>query len=149
MAAMRRWDPFRELVGIQNELNRLFGRTFGGELSDTESAGGWTPPMDVHESPEGFTVTLELPGMTTGDVDITVEDNVLTVSGERKFYEGVNEDAFHRIERRYGRFVRRIVLPQQCDPEKVEASMHEGILNISVPKAEQAKPRRIEVKATS
>lgn len=149
MAAMRRWDPFRELVGIQNEMNRLFGQTFGGDVGDAESAGSWSPPMDVHETPERFTITLELPGMTTGDIDITVEDNVLSISGERKFYDEVNEDAFHRIERRFGRFQRRIVLPQQCDPEKVQASMDNGILTVEVPKAEQAKPRRIEVKATS
>ncbi len=145
--SMRRWDPFRDLNAIQHEINRLFGR-YGTESSDVGSRAAWSPELDIYETQDKFSVVLELPGMTTEDVDITVEDGVLTVSGERKFYNEVNEESFHRIERRFGSFARRITLPQQLDAGKISASMVEGILTIEVPKSEQAKPRRIEVKAT-
>lgn len=147
MATMTRWDPVRELAGIQGEINRLFGRTFDSDLTEGQWTGDWVPPMDVQESSDNFTITVELPGMTSGDVDITVEDQVLTISGERKFYSEVNQDDFHRVERRFGRFHRRVALPRQCDPSKVDASMTDGLLTIEVGKVEQAKPRRIEVKA--
>jgi HSP20 family protein len=143
---MRRWDPFRDLMAIQNEMNRLFGRAYGtGEAAESESQGSWVPPLDVYETPERYTIIVELSGMTTEDVEITVEDAILTLRGDRKFYAGMPEDAFHRIERRYGPFQRRITLPQQCDTAKIDASMSNGLLTIEIGKAEQAKPRRIEV----
>ena len=145
--AIRRWDPFRDLQSIQNEMNRLFGRTYGGEREDVVPQGAWAPELDIFETEDKFTVVLELPGMTTDDVSITVENGVLTVSGERQFYKDVKEDSFHRIERRYGNFVRRITLPQQADTTKISAGMKDGVLTIDVPKAEQSKPRKIEVKA--
>ena len=147
--AIRRWDPFRDLQSIQNEMNRLFGRTYGGEAGDVASSAAWAPELDIYETEDKFTVVLELPGMTTEDVNITVENGVLTVGGERKFYNEVKEESFHRIERRYGNFVRRINHPQHADTTKISASMSEGLLRIEVPKSEQAKPRKIEVKATS
>src|ERR1700730_2557240 len=106
--AVRRWDPFRDLLGIQNEMNRLFGRTYGpGESAEAETQGSWVPPLDVYETQDRYIITAELAGMTTGDVDITVEDNVLTLRGERTFYGDVPEESFHRIERRFGPFQRR------------------------------------------
>ena len=176
--AVRRWDPFRDLLAIQNEMNRLFGRTYGGEGAGTvgtvdEPLGGlghsgaaqgpaadvasdagphargtWAPALDVFETPEKVNVAVELPGMSASDVEITVEDNVLTVQGDRPFYKGANEEAFHRIERRFGPFQRRIALPKQSDTQRISASMEEGVLTIEVPKVEHAKPRRIEVKAS-
>lgn len=144
--AVGRWDPFRDLLSIQNEMNRLFGRTYGSAPTDVETGGTWAPALDVYETKERYVVVVELPGMTTGDVDITVEDNVISLKGERTFYEGVSEDAFHRVERRFGPFQRRIALPQQCDTARIAASMADGVLTIDVPKAETAKPKRIEVK---
>ena len=167
--AASRWDPFRDLLAIQNEMNRLFGRTYGGEGAGTVGTAGepatadpapdvadvapyargtWTPALDVLETPEKVNVLVELPGMSASDVEITVEDNVLTLKGDRPFYRGVSEDAFHRIERRFGPFQRRIALPKQSDTERISASMEEGVLTIEVPKVEQARPRRIEVKAS-
>ncbi len=142
-----RWDPFRDLMGIQNEMNRLFGRTYGSESGEFDARGAWAPAMDIYETPDRFAIVVELPGMNSGDVDITVEDGILSVSGERKFYSDVSEESFHRIERRYGSFQRRITLPQQADAGKIDASMSNGTLKIEVAKAEQAKPKRIEVKA--
>ena len=160
--AMGRWDPFRDLLAIQNEMNRLFGRTYGGQGAAVETAGdaaaptemasdprgSWAPPLDVFETPEKLSVAVELPGMSASDVEITVEDNVLTLRGQRPFYKGANEEAFHRIERRFGPFQRRITLPKQSDAERISAQMDEGVLMIDVPKIEQARPRRIEVKAS-
>lgn len=146
--AVRRWDPVRDLVSIQNEMNRLFGRTYGSDTSDTEPQAHWAPPVDIFQIDDKFTIVAELPGMTTGDVDITVEDAILTICGDRKYYEGIGDDAFHRVERRFGSFIRRVALPPHSDTSNIEASMQEGLLRIEVPKAEQAKPKRIEVKAT-
>jgi HSP20 family protein len=161
--ATSRWDPFRDLLAIQNEMNRLFGRTYGGQGGTIETAGEgaappaemppdprgtWAPPLDVFETPDKLNVLVELPGMSASDVEITVEDNVLTLRGQRPFYEGASEEAFHRIERRFGPFQRRIALPRQSDAERISALMEEGVLTIEVPKIEQAKPRRIEVKAS-
>jgi HSP20 family protein len=163
---VRRWDPFRDLLAIQNEMNRLFGRTYGGEgagsvgtvgepaAADVAADAGpyakgtWAPALDVFETPEKVNVAVELPGMSASDVEITVEDNVLMLQGDRPFYKGANEEAFHRIERRFGPFQRRIALPRQSDTQRISASMEEGVLTIEIPKVEHARPRRIEVKAS-
>jgi HSP20 family protein len=143
---MSRWDPFRELSSIQNELNRLFGRTFTGEVGEREAA--WVPAVDIAETQERFLITAELPGVEPDDVDISVENSVLTLRGERKFYRETREDDFHRIERRFGAFARSITLPSTADPERINASFDAGLLTIEVPKREEAKPRKIQVKAT-
>jgi HSP20 family protein len=146
--AVRRWDPFRDLLGIQNEMNRLFGRTYGpGESAEAETQGSWVPPLDVYETQDRYIITAELAGMTTGDVDITVEDNVLTLRGERTFYGDVPEESFHRIERRFGPFRRRVSLPQGSDTRHIQASMADGLLTIEVAKVAKAQPVRVEVKA--
>ena len=144
-----RWDPFRDLMSIQNELNRLFGRTYGGsgEGAGTTS-GAWVPPLDIYETEDRFVVTVELPGVAAESVDVSIEDSTLTIRGERSFYSDVPEEAFHRVERRYGPFGRSLTLPQTADPARIEAGFDRGVLTIEVPKAEQAKPKRIEIKAT-
>lgn len=147
--SVTRWDPFRDLMSIQGELNRLFGRTFSSDLDESNARGAWVPVLDVYETPEKFTLIAELPGMRAGDVDVTVEDNVLRLSGERKFYSEVNEESFHRVERRFGTFQRRITVPRQCDSSRIEASIDNGVLTIEIPKVEEAKPKKIEVKATN
>lgn len=143
-----RWDPFRDLVSIQDELNRLFGRTFtGGESMRPAAAGSWMPAMDVYETEESIVAKLELPGIEPGDVDVSVEDHTLTVSGTREFTSDTNEENYHRVERRYGSFVRSISLPQTADVERVSASFDKGVLTVEVPKVERAKPKKIEIKA--
>jgi HSP20 family protein len=143
-----RWDPFRDLVSIQDELNRLFGRTFAGaEATRAVGAGTWMPALDVYETEDRFVAKLELPGIDPGAVDVSVEDSTLIISGKREFESEVNEEDYHRIERRYGAFTRSIGLPQTADTEKVEASFDKGVLTVEVPKIEKAKPKKITVKA--
>ncbi len=147
--AVSRWDPFRELSSIQNELNRLFGRTFtpeGGEGTPPDVA--WVPPVDIGETRDRFVLFVELPGVAGDDVDISVEDGVLTLAGRRGFYGGVKEDQFHRVERSFGTFARNISLPQTADVERISASFDQGVLTIEIPKKEEAKPRKIQVKAS-
>src|SRR5919201_6547683 len=146
MLATTRWDPFRDLMSIQNELNRLFGRTWSsGE--ETESAGAWVPALDVYETGDRYVVSVELPGIDPDAVEVSVEDSTLTIKGERQFtYKDVNDDQFRRIERRYGAFSRSLTLPQTADSENVSASFDRGVLTIEVPKREEAKPRKIVVK---
>lgn len=142
-----RWDPFRDLVSIHDELNRRFGRTFDGtESLRPTAAGSWMPSMDVVETEDRIVATLELPGIEPEDVEVSVEDSTLTVSGSREFSDEVKEENVHRLERRYGSFTRSIRLPQTVDTDGVEASFDKGVLTIEVPKVEQAKPRKIQVK---
>jgi HSP20 family protein len=145
--AVSRWDPFRDLMSIQNELNRLFGRTYAGEGS-AQASGAWVPALDVYEMKDKFVVSLDLPGIDPGSVDVTVEDSTLTIRGEREFYRDVPEESFHRVERRYGQFVRSLQLPPTASPEGIEANFDRGVLTIDVPKAEEAKPKKITIKAT-
>jgi HSP20 family protein len=147
-----RWDPFRDLMSIQSELNRLFGRTYGGQ-SDAGTAVGsgsaWVPALDAYETPDKIVVTLELPGIEPDDVDVTVEDSTLTVSGTREFYNEVSEDNFHRVERRFGSFSRTITLPSTANAEAIDARFDKGVLTIEIPKVEEAKPKKISIKATA
>jgi HSP20 family protein len=143
-----RWDPFRDLVSIQDELNRLFGRTFSGtEPLRASATGTWMPSMDVFETEDRIVATLELPGIDPDAVEVSVEDSTLTVSGSREFASEVKEEHVHRLERRYGTFARSIALPQTADTEKVEARFDKGVLTIEVPKVERAKAKKIQVKA--
>ena len=144
--AITRWDPFRDLMSIQNEMNRLFGRTYGGDVGET-TRGAWTPSLDVYETQEKFVITMELPGVSLDDVDISVEDSTLVVRGERKFYREQDEDSFLRIERRFGEFTRSLTLPSTADAEGIQASFDQGVLMIEVPKREEARPRKITIKA--
>ena len=141
---LSRWDPFRDLMGIQSELNRLFGRTYGGESVGT---GGWMPALYIYEGKDKYVLSVELPGVDPADVDISVEDSTLTISGERKFYQEVDEESFHRVERRYGAFSRSLSLPQTANTDAIEASFDRGVLTVEIPKAEEAKPKKITVKA--
>ena len=150
MADIMRWDPFRDLVSSQDELNRLFGRTFGGTEAPRSSASGtWAPALDVYETPEKLVATVELPGVDPKEVEVSVEDSTLMISGSRDFTQETDEQNYHRVERRYGAFGRAIRLPESADSEKVEARFDKGLLTIEVPKREEAKPRRIEVKASA
>lgn len=140
--ALVRWDPFRELTALQSEVNRLFSRASGGEAAERQS---WTPSVDVIETDDLIVLKAELAGMDPADIHIEVQDNVLTVSGERRFQEEVREDKYYRIERRYGSFSRSIALPQAIDEGNIEAKYEDGVLEVSVPKAEIAKPKKIAV----
>ena|SRR6187402_259907 len=122
-------------------------RSFLGD-ADASLAGAFSPALDVEESEDQFTLHVELPGIAADQVDVSIEENVLTIAGQRDFYEDKNSEGFRRVERRFGRFHRAIRLPDRVDPEGIEAAYKDGLLTVTVPKAESAKPRRIHI-ATS
>jgi HSP20 family protein len=145
--AIVRWEPFRELATLQNEMNRLFNTAF--DAPETGGNGGtlrrWMPAMDLVETEEHFVLRADLPGMSESDVNIEVEDRVLTVSGERKAEHETSKEGYHRVERAFGSFSRSLSLPEGVDPESVEASFDRGVLEVRIPKPEQRKPRKISI----
>jgi HSP20 family protein len=143
MATVVRWDPFRELTSLRNEMNRLFART-GGEGAASGSV--WTPAVDVFDRQDEIVLNVELPGLTAEDIDIEVDDNVLTIRGERTFDETVEEGRYYRVERQYGQFSRSLTLPQNgVKADAIAATFDNGVLEVRVPKAEEVKPRKIAV----
>ena len=147
--AIVRWDPFRDLLNLQDEVNSLFRRSFfrgGEEPGGIETAATWAPAIDMYESDDRLTVEVELPGLDAEDIEISLEDDILHIKGERKFSDEVKEENYHRIERAYGYFERNIPLPRKVDEEKVAASVTGGVLKIEMPKAEEAKPKQIPIK---
>jgi HSP20 family protein len=139
-----RWEPLRELSSLQTEMNRLFNTVF-----DTPVANGgnrrWVPAMDLVETGEDFVLRADLPGMRQEDVKIELEDNTLTISGERVAEHEAREEGFYRLERAFGTFSRSLTLPKGVNGEAVTASFANGVLEIHIPKPEAAKPRRIEI----
>jgi HSP20 family protein len=148
MANLSRWDPFRDLLAIQDEMNQVFGRALGrGERGETASALAWAPALDIAERNDAYVVTVEVPGVKPEQLEITLEDGVLTISGERRFEEETKEAQYHRVERSYGAFRRSITLPTRVMSDAIDASFEDGLLTVVVPKAEEAKPKRIEVRS--
>jgi HSP20 family protein len=142
-----RWEPFRELSSLQTEMNRLFNAAFEGPGGGNAGARRWTPAMDLLETEDEFVLRADLPGVSESDVHIELEDNVLTVSGERKTEHEDQREGFYRMERAYGSFSRSLTLPKGIDPEAVTAAFDRGVLEVRVPKPEQRKPRRISISA--
>ena len=140
--SVSRWDPFQDLLAIQDEMNQVFGRARQGQ-------GGrvWAPALDISERNDAYVVTVEVPGVKADDLDITLEDGLLTIQGERQFTSESSEQQYHRVERRYGSFRRSITLPSQVQADAIEASFENGVLEVVVPKAEEAKPKKISVRA--
>ena len=145
MTVLTRWDPFRELQTLQNRMSRLFEDQYGGREEALMTSGAFVPPVDIYEDQQGIQLKLEVPGIEEKDLDIKVENNVLTVSGERKFEKEQKEENFHRIERRYGSFTRSFTLPNTVDTENITADFSNGVLNIHMAKREEAKPKQIKV----
>ena len=147
--ALVRWEPVRELSSLQNDMNRLFNTFF-----DTPTAGNgpvrrWIPAMDLVETEDHFVLKADLPGLTEEDVHIDVEGDVLTVSGERKAEHEDKREGYVRVERSYGSFRRSLTLPEGVDADAVRASFDRGVLEISIPKPEQRKPRRVAIQVGS
>ena len=138
-----RFDPFRDITSFRDDVNRLFARTLGeGVTSQT-----WSPAVDVFETKDAIVLKAELPGLRTEDVDVEIDDNVLTVSGERTLTDRVEEGHYYRLERNYGRFSRSLTLPQGIRADEVTATFADGVLEVRVPKAEEAKPRKVAIAA--
>jgi HSP20 family protein len=146
--ALTKWNPlFADLTATRDRLNRLFGHD---DLWDTEgvtTGGEWTPAVDVIENEHALTIKAELPGIDAKDVAVTVDNNILTLKGERHAEKEVKKENYHRVERAYGRFARSFALPAFADAEKVKADFKNGLLTVTIPKKENAKTRAIEVNA--
>jgi HSP20 family protein len=153
MATMTRWDPFQDLRSAQDEMAQmspmlahalgLHGQQQGSGRATTTA---WAPALDISERKDAYLVTVELPGVKLDDLQITLDDGLLTIQGERHVPNDSSEQQYHRIERRYGAFRRSITLPAHVMADMVEASFEDGVLQIVVPKAEEAKPKRIQVR---
>ena len=148
--ALIRWEPARELNTIQNEMNRLFNTFFEtAPAQGNDSAAGrrWIPAMDLAENEHDFVLRVDLPGLSEDDVNIELEDNVLTISGQRKAEHEERKEGYYRVERTFGRFSRSLTLPEGIDPEKVDAHFDRGVLEVTIPKPEQRKPRKVTISA--
>jgi HSP20 family protein len=142
-----RWEPFRELSSLQTEMNRLFNAAFDSPSAANNPARRWTPAMDLMETDEEFVLRADLPGMSESDVSVELEDNVLTVSGERKTEHEDKREGFYRMERAFGSFSRSLTLPKGVDPEAVSAQFDRGVLEVRIQKPAQRKPRKISIAA--
>src|ERR1700720_4409959 len=150
--AIVRWDPFREVAQLQDRLNRVVGEAYGRSGADEGfmSTGEWVPPVDIYaDGDQELVLKVELPEMTLEDIDVSVDNGALTIKGEKKFANGLKQDQFHRIERRYGTFIRSFSLPQTVDPHKVAAEYKQGVLTVRLPLREEARPRQIKVAVTA
>jgi HSP20 family protein len=147
--AITRWDPFREVLTLQNRLNSLFQDYRGQNESDVVSTAAFVPPVDIYEDEHKIVLKLEVPGLKQEDLDIQIENNTLTVRGERKFEKEEKEENFHRIERRYGSFYRAFTVPTTMNTENVKASYDAGVLKIELEKRAEAKPKQIKVSVGS
>lgn len=145
MTVLTRWEPFREFQSLQSRMNRLFENQYGGGREETLVSGAFVPAVDIYEDQQGIQLKLEVPGIEEKDLDIRVENNVLTVSGERKFEQEQKEENFHRIERRYGSFTRSFTLPNTVNTENITADYNAGVLTVKLAKREEAKPKQIKV----
>jgi HSP20 family protein len=144
-----RWEPLREMSSLQTEMNRLFNTMFESPTVGTGGTRRWTPAMDLVETEDHFVLRADLPGMREEDVAIELEDNVLTVSGERKADHEENGEGFYRVERAFGSFSRSLTLPRGIDAEAVNAGFTNGVLEVRIPKPEQRKPRKIAISTSA
>ena len=144
--AVVRWDPFRDLGLLQDRMNRLFddaGRTW--RTDEPAATTSWSPAVDIYETEGEIVVKAELPGLDRKAITLHLENNVLTLRGERKFQKETKEENYHRIERSYGNFSRSFSIPATVDEEKIRADYKDGVLKIFLPKKEQAKPKQIRI----
>jgi HSP20 family protein len=152
MTTMMRWDPFQDLRSAQDEMAQMspmLAHALGlhaQQGNERAMTSAWAPALDISERKDAYLVNVELPGLKPEDFDITMEDGLLTIQGERHFAHDSSEQQFHRVERRYGTFRRSITLPAHAMAEGIQASFEDGVLQILVPKAEEAKPKRIQVR---
>ncbi len=149
MSAITRWDPFRELDDLQSRLSTLFGRApirKNGEGKEAMTVAEWAPLVDITEDEKEYLIKAELPEVKKEDIKLTVHDDVMTITGERKFEKEEKGKKYHRVERAYGSFTRSFTLPEDADPAKVAADYKEGVLKVHLPKSEKAKPKSVEVK---
>lgn len=152
MTLITRWDPFREFVTLQDRMNRLMrdSRGPGSEGQDeTLTSSAFAPPVDVYEDEHSVTLKIEVPGIDENDIDVRIENNTLTVHGERKFEKEEKEENYRRVERQYGSFTRTFTLPNTVNQESVQADYDKGVLKVKLVKKAEAKPKQIKVNVGS
>jgi HSP20 family protein len=146
-----RWNPWKELEEMEKRLSTIFGRapvTMGGEKKEAIAVAEWSPLVDITEDEKEYLVKAELPEMKKDEIKINVQNDVLSISGERKYEKEEKDKKYHRVERAYGSFMRSFTLPEDADGSKVNAEYKDGVLKIHLPKSEKAKPKTIEVKVS-
>ena len=147
-----RWDPFQDLISLQERMNRLFDETLRSQAGEEEassassaSSASWAPIVDIYETEFTIIVKAELPEVSRADIDIKVKNNVLTMRGERKLREEIKKEDYFRMERQYGIFRRSLSLPGDIDQKGIKASHEDGVLTIEIPKRSDSKPRQIQI----
>jgi HSP20 family protein len=145
MTLITRWDPFREFVSLQDRMNRLLRDSRGEGQEEALTTTAFAPPVDVYEDEHNVTLKIEVPGIDEKDIDVRIENNTLTVHGERKFEKEEKEENYRRVERQYGSFTRTFTLPTTVDQESVQANYEKGVLKITLAKKQEAKPKQIKV----
>lgn len=138
-----RWNPTHELLRLQDRLNRMFGPSLDDD-DDQLVSGQWTPPCDIIETADAIVLRAELPGVREEDIEVNVEGGLLTLRGE-KFFEKESEQSYHRIERAYGSFMRTFTLPRTIDAEEISAHYERGVLELTMPKRSETRPRQIKI----
>jgi HSP20 family protein len=142
-----RFDPFRQVSRLQERMNRVFEDAFGRTFDEHDLFGGsWTPAVDIVESADALVLHAELPGTKPEEVDIRIENNLLTLKGERRFENHEDQGTYHRRERSYGTFARTFTLPTMVEQDKISAEYKEGVLTVTLPKKEETKPKQISIK---
>jgi HSP20 family protein len=149
MTLLTRWDPFREFVTLQDRMNRLFRDSFGDAREEALTTTTFAPPVDVYEDEHNVTLKIEVPGIEEKDIDVRIENNTLTVHGERKFEKEEKEENYRRVERQYGSFTRTFTLPNTVDRDSVQADYDKGVLKVRLAKKAEAKPKQIKVNVGS
>ncbi len=144
-----RWDPFQSLSSFQQQMNRLLEETFSRSRSDDSALTTWAPSVDIFETANELVVKADLPEINEKDLDVRVENNMLTIRGERKFEESVSEDNCLRVERAYGSFSRSFSLPNTINADGIRAEYRNGVLTVLLPKREESKPKQIKVSVSS
>jgi HSP20 family protein len=147
-AGITRWEPMRELASLSERMNRLFDewRHLPGRPAGEESVlAGWAPAVDIRETRAAIEISAELPGVDVDDVQVSAESNVLTIRGERKHETKEEGETYHRVERAYGAFERSFTLPTTAEPGQIEAKFKDGVLALTVPKSEEARPKAVQI----
>jgi HSP20 family protein len=148
--AIVRWEPFRDLFTTQDRFNRILSQAFSNPFGDEDSKlGSWAPAVDIFETDENLVVKAELPGVNPKDVEVRVEDSTLYLKGQRRFENEVKEENYHRVERSYGSFTRTFALPSSINADKVTAEYKDGLLTLTMPKREEAKPKTIKINVSN
>jgi len=144
MRTLARWEPYRGVTTLQEQINRLFNDVFERK-GEESSLSAWAPAVDIYETEHELVVKADLPDVDAKDLDIRVENNILTIRGERKFEKKMNEDNYLRVERSYGAFARSFSLANTVNPDAIKAEYQKGVLTLTIPKREEAKPKQIKV----